>query len=108
MPDLLVVFPGIHQTLSAEQTLKEKGVQVILVPTPPGLRTGCGFSLLVSSGEELAVPPWWEGLARQAVVYRVVTQEGQRKYEEVDRRKGAGVPPAGDPRQKSPGGGKPG
>jgi len=106
LSELLVVLPGIHQTLSAEQELKRRGARVTLVPTPPVVKIGCGFSLLVTVQEEGA-PPWWGALGLPAVLYRVVTQEGLRKYEEIDRCEGLGVPPAGDPLQKSDGGGQP-
>ncbi|MGO9412697.1 MAG: DUF3343 domain-containing protein [Spirochaetia bacterium] len=105
--ELLVVLPGIHQTLSAEQTLKRQGVAVTLVPTPPVVKTGCGFSLLAGA-EKREKPPWWEALGLPAVLYRVVMREGRRKYEEIDRREGAGVPPAGDPLQKGDGGSRSG
>jgi Putative Se/S carrier protein-like len=105
--ELLVVLAGIHQTLSAERMMKEHGVRVALVPTPPVVRTGCGFSLLVSAAKQEAAPPWWGELGLPAVLYRVVQAEGRKSYEEIDRREGAGVPPAGDDVQKSDGRGGP-
>ncbi|HVP18871.1 MAG TPA: DUF3343 domain-containing protein [Spirochaetia bacterium] len=96
MPELLVVLQGIHQTLIAEGMMKERGVPVALVPTPPAVRTGCGFSLLISAVPEGAIPSWWPELELPAVLYRVVPAEGRKTYEEIDRRERAVVPPAGD------------
>jgi hypothetical protein len=111
--ELLVVLQGIHQTLSVERLMKKRGIPVTLVPTPPVIRSGCGFSLLFSAGKlsdvkpEIA-PSWWSELGLPAVLYRVVQAGGRKRYEEIDRREGAGVPPAGDSVQKSDGGTGPG
>ena len=105
--ELLVVLQGIHQTLSAEQTLKRLGVQVTLVPTPSVVKTGCGFSLLAGA-QKTETPRWWKALGLPAVLYRIVIREERRKYEEIDRREGAGVSSAADPLQKGDGGSRPG
>jgi hypothetical protein len=107
LPELLIVFQGIHQTLSAEQALKLMNVSVTLVPTPFAVKASCGFSLLAGV-QDHKVPSWWDRVAAPAVLYRVVMLEGRRKYEEIDRRKGAGVSTTGDPMQKSVDGVRPG
>ena len=103
MPELLVVFEGIHQTLSAEGFLKARGVEVNLVPTPPAVSLGCGFSILAAGGAD-ALPAWWFALESRRAAYRVVLKEGHKSYEEIDRCEGACLPPAGDPEQKDDGG----
>ncbi len=85
MPEVLAVFQGIHQTLAAEEALKALGVDTRLVPTPPAVTRGCGFSILAAGGGD-GVPSWWVQLARPGTLYRVVAGEGKRRYEEIDRR----------------------
>jgi hypothetical protein len=106
LPELLIVFDGIHQTLSAERALNLMNVRVTLVPTPLAVKASCGFSLLAEVQDQ-KVPSWWDRIAAPAVLYRVVVLEGRRKYEEIDRREGAGVSTTGDSVQKSDDGGRP-
>jgi hypothetical protein len=94
LPELLLVFQGIHQTLGAEEVLKARGMKTSLVPTPLAISLGCGFSILVSAEGDEAAPPWWEELKKTRALYRIIAKEGRKIYEEIDRREGAGLPAA--------------
>lgn len=42
---LIIVFNSTNQALSAERALEEKGVDIDIVPLPPGLSAECGLAI---------------------------------------------------------------
>jgi len=50
--DLILIFRGTHQVLSAEKRLKEAGVPMRLIPVPRRLTSDCGLAIRVPFAEK--------------------------------------------------------
>ena len=46
-PELILIFRGTHQVLSAEKHLKRKGVPMRLIPVPRSLSSDCGLAIRI-------------------------------------------------------------
>lgn len=47
-PDMILIFRGTHQVLSAEKRLKRGGVAMRLIPVPRRLTSDCGLAIRIS------------------------------------------------------------
>ncbi|MHC1719100.1 MAG: DUF3343 domain-containing protein [Clostridiaceae bacterium] len=43
----LITFKNTHSAINAEKILKNKGIEVIVIPTPTTLTKSCGISLRI-------------------------------------------------------------
>jgi hypothetical protein len=51
-PDRMVfTFPSTHLAMAAEDVLREQGVSIEVIPTPPGHGSVCGLSIALRPGE---------------------------------------------------------
>lgn len=46
-PELILIFRGTHQVLSAEKHLKKGGVPMRLIPVPRRLTSDCGLAIRI-------------------------------------------------------------
>jgi hypothetical protein len=46
-PEVILIFRGTHQVMSAEKNLRREGVPVKLIPVPKRLSSDCGFALRI-------------------------------------------------------------
>ena len=46
-PELVLIFRGTHQVLSAEKRLKRGGVRLRLIPVPRRLTSDCGLAIRI-------------------------------------------------------------
>lgn len=84
MHDFLFTFKNTHQALKGEKTLKKRGYELKLIPTPFEIFAECGFSLSVSCSEEdldsLRLKDGWDF----EDCYLMIEQEQQRiRYEKI-------------------------
>lgn len=49
--EIVLIFRGTHQVLSAEKTLKAGGVAMRLIPVPRRLTSDCGLAIRISPAE---------------------------------------------------------
>lgn len=49
IPELILIFRGTHQVLSAEKHLKKAGVPMRLIPVPRRLSSDCGLAIRISA-----------------------------------------------------------
>ena len=47
-PEVILIFRGTHQVMSAEKNLKKAGVPVRLIPVPRRLTSDCGLAIRIS------------------------------------------------------------
>ena len=47
--EIILIFRGTHQVLSAEKHLKRAGVPMRLIPVPRSLTSDCGLAIRISS-----------------------------------------------------------
>ena len=47
--EIILIFRGTHQVLSAERQLKRAGVAMRLIPVPRSLTSDCGLAIRISS-----------------------------------------------------------
>ncbi len=53
--EIILIFRGTHQVLSAEKFLKRAGVPMRLIPVPRSLTSDCGLAIRIpASGRERA------------------------------------------------------
>ena len=50
--EMILIFRGTHQVLSAEKHLKKGGVSIRLIPVPRRLTSDCGLAIRISPGEK--------------------------------------------------------
>lgn len=48
-PELVLIFRGTHQVMSAEKHLKKAGVPMRLIPVPRRLTSDCGLAIRIFS-----------------------------------------------------------
>jgi hypothetical protein len=46
-PELILIFRGTHQVLSAEKHLKKAGVPMRLIPAPKWITSDCGLAIRI-------------------------------------------------------------
>jgi hypothetical protein len=46
-PEVILIFRGTHQVMSAEKNLKRKGVPMRLIPVPRRLSSDCGLAIRI-------------------------------------------------------------
>jgi hypothetical protein len=51
----IIVFESVHSTLSYEKELREAEIPYQIIPTPRGISTDCGLSIIIT-------PDQWESL----------------------------------------------
>jgi hypothetical protein len=47
-PEVILIFRGTHQVMSAEKNLKKAGVPMRLIPVPRRLASDCGLAIRIS------------------------------------------------------------
>ena len=47
-PEVILIFRGTHQVMSAEKNLKKAGVPMRLIPVPRRLTSDCGLAIRIS------------------------------------------------------------
>jgi hypothetical protein len=50
--EMILIFRGTHQVLSAEKQLKKGGVPMRLIPVPKRLTSDCGLAIRILLGEK--------------------------------------------------------
>lgn len=50
-PEMILIFRGTHQVLSAEKRLKKAGVPMRLIPVPKWLSSDCGLAIRIHVGD---------------------------------------------------------
>ena len=45
MPEVIFIFPSVHNTLEAEEVLQNYGLDFLVVPVPPWINEGCGLGI---------------------------------------------------------------
>lgn len=50
-PELVLIFRGTHQVMSAEKRLKKAGVPMRLIPVPKRLTSDCGLAIRIVSAD---------------------------------------------------------
>ena len=51
-PEMVLIFRGTHQVLSAEKHLKNGGVSLRLIPVPRRLTSDCGLAIRIPPAEK--------------------------------------------------------
>jgi len=51
LPEMILIFRGTHQVLSAEKHLKKAGVPMRLIPVPKWLTSDCGLAIRIHEGD---------------------------------------------------------
>jgi hypothetical protein len=52
-PEVILIFRGTHQVMSAEKNLKKAGVPMRLIPVPRRLTSDCGLAIRISSTDRI-------------------------------------------------------
>jgi hypothetical protein len=80
-PEVVLIFRGTHQVMSAEKNLKRAGVPMRLIPVPRRLTSDCGLAIRISHPDrDLAR----KVLSRSRIIPRSVhILLDQEEYEEV-------------------------
>ena len=47
LPEVILIFRGTHQVMSAERRLKKAGVPMRLIPVPRRLSSDCGLAIRI-------------------------------------------------------------
>ncbi|MGE5627088.1 MAG: DUF3343 domain-containing protein [Solirubrobacterales bacterium] len=47
----LITFKNTHSAISSEKILKEKGIEVVVMPTPTTITKSCGISIKIGLGD---------------------------------------------------------
>lgn len=47
----LITFKNTHSAISSEKILKEKGIEVVVMPTPTTITKSCGISIRISTND---------------------------------------------------------
>ncbi|NJD61110.1 MAG: DUF3343 domain-containing protein [Deltaproteobacteria bacterium] len=50
-PEMILIFRGTHQVLSAEKHLKKAGVPMRLIPAPKWVTSDCGLAIRIHEGD---------------------------------------------------------
>jgi hypothetical protein len=53
--DLVAIFNSIHRVMKAEKILKERRLDILLIPAPRSLQSDCGLAIRYSETEREAV-----------------------------------------------------
>jgi hypothetical protein len=68
-PEVILIFRGTHQVMSAEKNLKKAGVPMRLIPVPRRLTSDCGLAIRISSTDRICAK---EVLSRVKILPRSV------------------------------------
>lgn len=60
--DYVAIFNSVHRVMKAEKQLKERKLQILLIPAPRALSSDCGLAIRYVAGEKEQV----EGVLRAA------------------------------------------
>jgi len=63
--DLVAIFNNIHKVLKAEKLLKERRLDILLIPAPRSLQSDCGLALRYAEEDRDTV----EGLLAEAGLF---------------------------------------
>jgi len=92
----VLTFQSTHDAMKEEERLSEGGISMKLIPTPREISSECGFSIKVKSVDLSIAEKLTEGPNSIDKIYLQYTTGGNRKYEEIYKRGGTGLPTAGD------------
>ena len=53
--DFVAVFNNIHRVMKAEKILKEKRLNILLIPAPRTLKSDCGLALRYDEADRTAI-----------------------------------------------------
>ncbi len=76
-PELVLIFRGTHQVLSAEKALKKGGIALRLIPVPRRLTSDCGLAIRISPAEKGKARAILSGAAINPVSVHVSRPEGE-------------------------------
>lgn len=79
--EIVLIFRGTHQVLSAEKALKRGGVPMRLIPVPRRLTSDCGLAIRIPAAQR---KPAREVLARAGIPPRsahLLISEGEYREE---------------------------
>jgi len=80
-PEVVLIFRGTHQVMSAEKNLKRAGVPMRLIPVPRRLTSDCGLAIRISHPDRARAR---KVLSRARIIPRSVhILLNQEEYEEV-------------------------
>ena len=78
----LIAFDSTHDAMAAEAFLKDKKVNMRLIPLPSAISTGCGFSIKVLPNELEVVEGWLRQSAFEwSALYKLVKNGSQTHVE---------------------------
>jgi hypothetical protein len=60
--DFVAIFNNIHRVMKAEKILKEKRLDMLLIPAPRTLKSDCGLAVRYAEADRNAI----EGILREA------------------------------------------
>jgi len=80
-PEMILIFRGTHQVMSAEKNLKRGGVPMRLIPVPRRLSSDCGLAIRIFLPDRDRAK---EVLSRSGILPRSahILREGDRYEEE--------------------------
>lgn len=81
----VVAFDSTHHAIFMEQTLKNSGKEVMMIPTPREISASCGLSLKIKK-EDL---PFIQELLKEKKpsyhgIFRVKLKQGKKVIEKID------------------------
>jgi hypothetical protein len=90
--DLVAVFNSIHRVMKAEKLLKERRLEIILIPAPRVLSSDCGLAIRYAEAIRDDVE---RALAEAGLLPEECHQKRGEEYVRIDRQN-AGQSPAPD------------
>jgi len=78
--DCVAIFHSIHRVMKAEKVLKEKKLEILLIPVPRQLASDCGLAIRFSLGLRKAVE---EALAEAGVAIAEVWQKQYDQFHQL-------------------------
>lgn len=79
-PELVLIFRGTHQVMSAEKRLKRAGVRLRLIPVPRRLTSDCGLAIRIASPDRVLARDVLSRSGLLPISVHILREEG--KYEE--------------------------
>lgn len=79
--DLVAIFNNIHRVMKAEKVLKEKRLNMLLIPAPRTLKSDCGLAVRYDEADRAAI----EGALREAGLEpEEIYRKNGEKFKRID------------------------
>ncbi|MFO7820376.1 MAG: DUF3343 domain-containing protein [Halanaerobacter sp.] len=79
----LLVFNSTHHALEAEDRLKERNYEIMVVPVPPEISANCGIAVKFSENEAEVLSLVEESTVETAGCYQVIKQGLEKRIRKV-------------------------